>query len=184
MDTKKLETALEDIFVKKAPALPASAKKAIAEYLPWINLVLGFFGLWSTYWLWQWAHTVNRLAEYVNYWSAAVGAPTEPVSRMNLFVWLSIAGMLAQAILYLLAFSPLKARKKSGWNLLFYAMLVYVVVGLVGIFIGGSYGGFGRFIGNVIGAAIGMYFLFQIKSEYQGKPTPVAPNKEANSDKK
>lgn len=176
MDTNKLEVALEDIFVKKAPALPQNAKKVIADMAPWITLVLGVLSLWSAYWLWQWAHTVNRLADYVNQWSAAFGAPVEPVNRMSFFVWLSLVAMIVQAAIYVIAFSPLKERKMAGWKWLFYATLMNIVVGVIGLFNESAYGGFSGLLGTLIGAAIGFYFLFQLKSEYQGKkPAAVAP---------
>lgn len=184
MDTTKLETALEDIFVKKAPALPQSAKKVLVDIAPWITLVLGVLSLWSAYWLWQWAHTVNRIADYVNQWSAALGAPVEPVSRMSFFVWLSLVAMVLQAAIYIIAFSPLKERKISGWKWLFYALLLNVVVGLVGLFNESSYGGFGGLLGTLVGAAIGLYFLFQLKSEYQGKKAVAAVSETKPEEKK
>lgn len=177
MNTKQLEKSLDDIFVKKAPALPISAKRLIVKYLPWLALVIGVLSLVSSYWLWQWAHTVDRWADYVNSWSAQLGVEMEPVSRMSLFVWVSLAVMLTQAVIYIAAFSPLKARQKKGWNLLFYATLIYVVVGFVSIFIS-SYGGFGRFVGDIIATVVGLYFLFQIKSEYLSNKagSPVTKN--------
>lgn len=165
MDTQKLETALEDVY-KKAPALPASAKKLIVEWLPWINLVAGAWTLLVAYWLWQWAHTVNRWVDYVNEWNAALGTPTVHVNRMSVTVWLSLAVLVANAVIYLVAFPALKDRKMSGWRLLFLAALFNVVAGVVLLFT--DYGSFGNLFGSVVSTAIGLYFLFQIKSEYAG----------------
>ena len=64
------------------------------------------------------------------------------------------------------AFSGLKARKKSGWNLLYYALLLNLAYGIVMAFT--NYGGFSYLIGAVIGSAIGLYLLFQIRSSYLG----------------
>lgn len=170
MNITKLETSLNDIFVKKAPALPEKAKTIIVQFIPWVTLVLGILAGLSALWLWQWAHTVNQLANTVYEWSSSYGVTTQAVDRMNIFVWISLLIMLVQAVIYIMAFSPLKSRKKSGWNLLFYASLLYVAYGFVSIFID-SYGGFGRFIGDLIGAAIGLYFLFQIREHYLSKNT-------------
>ena len=167
-----LENSLEDIFVKKAPPLPAGGKKAIVEYLPWISGLIGLLTLYTVYVVWDWAHFASRLTDYANSISAAYGGPTVVTERLTLFIWISMAVLAVEAVLYLLAFPALRARKKSGWNLLFYAALLNVVFGLVVLFT--DYGSVGNLIGSLIGSAIGMYFLFQIRSAY-GKGTQAAP---------
>ncbi len=67
-------------------------------------------------------------------------------------------------MIYIAAFPGTKARKKSGWDLLFYALLINVVYGIVVAFT--DYGGFGSLIGSLVGSAIGAYFLFQIRVSY------------------
>jgi hypothetical protein len=163
---QSLENNLEDVFVKKAPALPENGKKAIIEWLPWINLVLGLLSLWAAYALWHWAHLANSLVNYANSLSAAYGGPAVAVNRLSATVWLSLAVLVVQALIYLAAFQALRDRKKSGWDLLFYALLVNVVYGVVVIFT--DYGGFGSFVGSLVGSAVGFYFLFQIRSRYLG----------------
>jgi hypothetical protein len=59
---------------------------------------------------------------------------------------------------------PTKERRKSGWDLMFYAVLLNTVYGLVLLFT--DYGGVGSLIGSLIGTAIGLYFLFQLKPKY------------------
>jgi hypothetical protein len=172
---KSLETSLEDIFVKKAPALPENAKKSIVEYLPWINLVLGVLSLWAAYTLWHWANYANKLVDYANSLSAAYGGSTVAVDRLTPLVWLSLAVLAVMAAVYILAFPALRARKKSGWDLLFYAALLNVVYGLVSMFT--DYGSFSNLLGTVIGSAIGFYFLFQIRGQYLKAPAakPATP---------
>ncbi len=171
-----LEKALASIFVKSAPALPAKAKKALVEWLPWINLVLGILTLLSVYWLWHWAHLANSLINYANQLSQALGVNTVAVHRLTAGIWLALIVLALEAVLYLAAFSPLKARRKAGWNLLFYAALVNILYGLVLLFT--DYGGVGRFLSSLIGSAIGFYFLFQIREAYSGGRSasqPTAP---------
>lgn len=169
----KLESSLNDVFVKKAPfQLPEKAKKVIVKYLPWLNLVLGVLTLWGVYVIWQWAHSVSKVVDTLNQLSNYYGI-SEPVSRsLSIGIWLALIVLLAEALLYIAAFPAIRARKKSGWYLLFYAMLVNVVYGVVILFT--DYGGLGSFIGSLIGSVVGLYFLFQIRSTYLAHQAPAA----------
>ena len=95
---------------------------------------------------------------------------------MGAGMWVAFIVLLAEAAIYLLAFTGLKAVKKVGWNWLFIGSVVNVVYGIVVLFT--DYGGVGHLIGAVIGAAIGWYFLFQIRDRYLGKKVE-APKAEA-----
>jgi hypothetical protein len=165
---QSLENNLEDVFVKKAPALPEGGKKAIVEWIPWVGLILGLLSLWAAYALWNWAHLANNLADYANSISAVYGGPVVDTDRMSVVLWLGLAVMVVQALIYIIAFPALRERKKSGWDLLFYGLIVNVVYGIVTLF--SSYGGFGNFLGSLIGSAIGLYFLFQIRGLYLRAP--------------
>lgn len=164
---QSLETNLNEIFAKNAPQLPANAKKVIVEYLPYINLILGILTLAAAYSLYNAAHAVNSLVDYANNLSAAYGGTKIAVSHLTATVWLAIAVLVVEAVLYIAAFPGTKARKKAGWDLLYYALLINVVYGIVAAFT--DYGGVGRLVGSVIGSAVGFYFLFQIRGNYLGK---------------
>ena len=161
-----LEKSLDDLFVKQAPALPDGGKKFIVQYLPWINLILGLISLYTAYVLWHWAHLANSLVNYANSVSAAFGGAPVAVNRLSIGLWIGIAVLAVEALLYIAAFPGTKARKKSGWNLLYYALLLNIVYGVVVLFT--DYGGVGNLVGAVIGSAIGLYLLFQIRSSYSG----------------
>lgn len=161
---KSLEKNLSDIFVDKAPALPENGKKFIVEWLPWISLILGLLSLYTAYVLWNWAHVANNLAEYANNLNQLYGNPAVSVERMSAVLWLSLAVLVVTAVIYVLAFPALKARKKKGWDWLFYALLLNVVYGVVVLF--SDYGGVSNLLGTLIGSAIGLYFLFQIRGHY------------------
>jgi hypothetical protein len=169
---QSLENSLNDVFVKKAPALPANGKKALVEYLPWINLLFGVLAIYTAYVLWHWAHLVNGLVNFANSLSAAYGGTPVVANRLTVTVWLSMGVMAAQGLIYLAAFSGLRARKKSGWNLLFYGLLLNVVYGVVVLF--SSYGSAGNLVAAVVESAIGFYLLFQVRSSY-GKAPAAAP---------
>jgi hypothetical protein len=158
-----LEKKLNQIFVKQAPALPPGSKKALVQYLPWINLVLGLWSLYTLYLVWHWAHYTNSLINYANSLGAIYGGPTT-LNRLDFGIWLGLLVLAVEALLYLCAFPGTRDRKKSGWNLLFYALLVNATYGVVILFT--SYGGFGSLFASVISSAIGLYLLFQIRSSY------------------
>ncbi|HEY5442242.1 MAG TPA: hypothetical protein VIJ68_01750 [Candidatus Saccharimonadales bacterium] len=159
-----LEKSLSDIFVKQAPELPRSGKKALVEYLPWANLILGLLALLALYGLWHWAHLGNGLINYADSLSSAYGVPAATAHRLTFGIWLGVLVLILEAGLYLMAFPATRDRKKSGWNLMFYALLVNIVYGLIMSLT--SYGGFGSLVGALIGSTIGLYLLFQIRPSY------------------
>ena len=169
-----LEKSLEGVFVKSAPKLPEGGKRFLVQWLPWLNLIAGILTLWSVYALWHWAHLADGLVNYVNQLSAAYGGTTVGIHRLSATVWLGLAVLAVEGILFLMAFSPTKARAKRGWDLMFYALLVNLVYGILVIFT--DYGGVGNFVGYLIGTVIGLWLLFQIRGKYSGKGSaPVAP---------
>jgi hypothetical protein len=174
-----LETALNDVFGKKAPALPKSGKDFLVSYVPYISLIIGLFSVASLWSLWHWAHVANRLIDYANQINRMYGTHQMMASRMTIGIWISLAVLLVEAFLYLAAFGPTKAREKIGWNLLFYATLVNVVYGFILMFT--DYSGAGSFIGTLIGSAIGFYFLFQIRDRYLGSTSTSAEHKKTKT---
>ena len=163
-----LETNLNDLFVKKGPVLPESAKNAIVDFLPWASLVVGVFTLLNVYWLWHWAHWANALVNYANTLNALYGTPTATVSRLTVMVWVGLIVLLVEGLLYVGAFFGTKDRKKSGWDLLFYALLVNVVYGVVMLFT--SYNNVSNLLGTLVWFVVGGYFLFQVRSHYLKQP--------------
>lgn len=159
----KLESTLESTF-NSGPKLSENAKNLIVQYLPWLNLLAGVASLWAAYALWHWAHLVSGLANYYNQLSAAYGGSTIAGDRMSIGLWLGLAIVALEGVLFLMAFPATKARAKRGWNLMFYAALVNLAYGIVLIFT--DYGSVGNFIGYAIGTVIGLWILFQIKPKY------------------
>ena len=168
---KSAETSLEDIFLKQAPSLPANAKKVIVEWLPWINLVVALLTLWSVWNLWDWAHRINKGIEIINQSSSNLLTGAPQVSKLSFGIWIGLLIMTVEAAIYLMAFSALRARQKRGWDLLFLGLFINLLYGLVIMFT--SYGGFGNFIGSLLGSTVGFYFMFQIRDLYLKKTVVV-----------
>jgi hypothetical protein len=162
-----LEKSLNEIFGEKAPyKIPKSGRETLVKIAPWLSLASGIFGIISALGLWRAAHRVNEVINSVNQFSAAFGAPVQKAPTLGLFFWLSLVMLVVFALLALLAFPGLKAKKKTtGWNLMFFSSIASVLYGLVSLFYDG--GGVSSFVGTLIGTAIGLYLLFQVRSHYK-----------------
>lgn len=161
-----LEKWLDGVYAK-APALPTGARDWIANNAWWITLIGGLLGLWGTYSLWQVAQWGDGWIQYANQASDYYGAAPAAATGFSATIWVVVIVAAVQAVLSLLAVSGLKAHRKGGWNLLFYSALLSVATAVLYLFT--SNYGFGNFLGSLIGCAIGLYFLFQIRSHFLPK---------------
>ena len=162
-----LEKQLNDVFVTKAPyQLPEKAKKWIVEYSPIIGVVFGILGLLAAFGLWNAAHVTNSLVDYSNALSKAYGNG-QTVSKLGVSFYLAFVALLATSIIPIVAYPGLKARSKAkGWNLLFISALVSLAYGILNAFYQGSVM---SLLSTLLGSAIGLYILFQIREFYNGK---------------
>ncbi|MGA3150112.1 MAG: hypothetical protein ABSD10_00630 [Candidatus Saccharimonadales bacterium] len=165
MDTlNKLENWLASVY-KGTPKLRSESKKSIVNLWPVVALVLGALQLIAAYELWHWGHRVNQVANLVNSITQYYGGSNLGV-HLNAFYWASLVAVLIDGVILLAAYSGLKKRQKSGWNLLFYGTLLNLVYGVFSAF--NNYGGVGSLILQIIVSAIVFYFLFQIRDQYTG----------------
>jgi hypothetical protein len=164
---RELENKLAELY-KGAPDLPKKAKDAIVEYWPYVVLVLGVLQLLAALALWRLADATERLADFGNALSAYYGGQAVSISAFDkTMIYAGVGLLVVEAVIMLMAVSPLLKRQRKGWELLFLVSLLQVVYAVVLIFVDGR--GVGGFIGSLIGAAIGFYFLFQIRDYYKGK---------------
>jgi len=137
----QLIKSLDDIFVKKAPVqLPNHVKEWIVKYGPIVDLVLLVLAL-----------PIVLAAFAISVFSL----PFVPAAAQGGFtlVWFFVAGYF---LLRALALPGLFARKKAGWNFLFYAALLNLVGDVLTL----------HLLSAVVGTIIWFYFLFQIRSKY------------------
>lgn len=161
----QLETKLGDLY-KGLPNIPDKYRKTLVDAMPWLSLVVGVLSLLAVLSIWRWVHVADQAANYVNSLSAIYGAGQVVTNSWSLMLWLGLIALLVQAVIYLAAFPGLRERKKKGWNLLFYGALLNITYGVIVLFT--SYGGFGQLLGSLIGSAIGLYLLYQVRSSYTG----------------
>lgn len=148
---KPLEKRLDKAFTKDVPKLSPDSKRSLVDYLPWISLVLGLIALYSAWALWHWAHLVNTLLPALS-------------NHMNFGLWLGLIVLVVEGLFYVAAFPGTRDHKTSGWELLFYALVINVAYGVVMLFT--AYGGLFTLFETLIGSAIGFYFLFQVRHNY------------------
>lgn len=142
----ELIEALQKWF-DKAPALPTNAKDILVRITPIVVLIFGILGIVGAL---AGLGALTVLAPFSVY-----GGTRAMVSYGNGFIATLI--WLGSAVLLLAAFPGTRARKLQGWTFLFWSE----VVSLIGSFVAFS------FFSGVIGALIGFYLLFQIKSHYK-----------------
>ena len=171
---------------KKAPfQLPPKVRKPLADYLWALALVGGVLQLLGAYGLWEAGHRYDKLVDYANTISSYYGGPSVAPDHIGLFYYLSLISMAVVGVMLLLAAPNLKNMKKDGWNMLFYVTIVEVVASVF-LLLTSYYGGFGDFIGGLIGAAVGAYLLFQVRDHFLGHKVAGAKAAEhhAHEDKK
>lgn len=167
----KLESWLDERLNKKAPVqLPPDGRKSLAGALWWIALIVGILQLWGAWVLWSLGHTAQRTVDYL---SQVYGASVNERIDLGLFYWFSLVCVAVVAVVMLLAAPKLKQMKKSGWDLLYYAMLLNALFAVLRLFSGVD-GIFSGFLGAVVGTVIGAYLLFQTRDQFSGKHTAVS----------
>ncbi len=166
---KQVESLMEEYLVKKAPfQIPNNGRKTIAEWMPWISLVVGVLSLLAAWSLWQSGHRVNELVDYANDYLRAYGADTSPVAELGVLFYVALGALVVQGALMLYAFPGLKERKlSSGWTILLVSSLINLVYGIFVAFT--NYGTFSNLFMSAIGTLVGLYILAQIRDQYSVK---------------
>ena len=131
-------------WYSQLPALPRNWKDVIVQIAPWLALIFGIIGVLGSLVA---VGLLTFLAPFILI-GGGIGAASGGVIGAIL--------ALVASVLLLLAFPGTRARKISGWNLLFWSEVASVVSTIVALSVGG-----------VVGALIGFYILFQIKSYYK-----------------
>ena len=158
-----LEKMLDGLFKKIDLKLPESATKWLSSNVWWLTAIGGVLSLWSAWSFWRVGHLTDKLVDWANEISKMYGVTTA-VHHLGVLWYVSLAVIIVQAVILLLAVMPLKEQKKVGWNWLFYGMLVSIIAGVVELFVPGY--GFASLFGFAIGSFIGGFFLFQLRAHF------------------
>jgi hypothetical protein len=162
-----LENRLDKLLGKGSPyQMREKNKRALAGAAWAIALIIGILQAWGALAFWRLGHVVNGTIINANFaYGGAVLAP-----QLDTFFYISFIVIAVDAVLLLLAVSPLKDLRKHGWDLLYYSLLINVVYGFLRAFSSVG-GGLGEFIVELFFSALVGYFLFQIREIFMaGKP--------------
>lgn len=135
-------------WFSKFPPLPKNATDVLVQVMPFIALIFGILGI------------------VVSIGGLGILTATSPLSFLGGASTVSAYGTgfiasivyLAASVLLLAAFPGIKAKKYQGWKLLFWSEVVSLIGGVIGL---------SSIVSGLIGALIGFYLLFQIKSHYK-----------------
>jgi len=171
---RKVEDKLADLF-KDLPALPKNVKETLAQVWPWLALIFGLLQVAAAWGLWRLMDTIQQVDQAYGYLAQYVQI-TDPISSTDkVFIWVGIAVLIVNAVILLMAFAPLKARLRKGWDLIFLGALLNVVYSVISIFIEGR--GFGTFVVSLLGSAVTFYLLFQVREKFGGKQPATSAKK-------
>jgi len=138
-----LEGSLESIF-SKLPALPESARKSLADWMPWIIIIVAVISLPAILAIFSLGALLGPFAA----WGGIhVGAQ----------YYISWILFLVAFVMELMAVKGLISKSMSGWKMIFYATLVYALGQLIDV----------NIFSLIISTGISLYLLFQIKSYYK-----------------
>lgn len=141
-----LEAWLIPIF-SNLPHMPEDWRKVVTDIIPWLSLIFGVLGL------------IGLLG------SGMIGMIFSPLIVLGgglrgILLLVNIVLGIACSVFSILAFKPLQAMKKTGWDYSFYTLCISTVSTLIGMI--AMMGG----IGSVIFTLIGAYLLFEIRARY------------------
>lgn len=165
ISVRKLENKIEG-WLKPIPHLPSTWRKWVADNIWWIVAIsvvmsaLAIFALLSAVLATSAVFTVNS-----NLWHSY-----GPFEHTGWWVFSSMVSLLFMAVVTIItagSINPLKNMKKKGWDLLFLVFIVKIVAEIVNLLISLNIFLFlSSLVGVALGAAIGAYLLFEIRSYF------------------
>ncbi len=141
------EKKLEEIF-KQAPRMGEKWQMLFVENLHWligVVVILSILVVIPTLWM------LGLL--FKGFFSF----------KMILPILIGLPIMLINLYLCITAYTPVKDRKKLGWNKMFYMELLWVAYTVISIFTTSASG----FVSSLIGIVLCFYILFEIKKHYK-----------------
>jgi len=137
-----------DKYYVKLPKFPKGLNNFIVSVSPWLALIFGILAI------------IFGISSFGTFSFVSPFAVVAGVGGYALTALLSTIVLLAQGVIELMAFSPLRRREIRGWNLLFYSIILSVASSIVTLNVFSV-------LNSLIGVLIGYYILYQVKSYYK-----------------
>ena len=134
---------LEDLFLKKAPAIPENIKEVIVKYGPYLSLVILIISLPAL----LFAFSVNAFMMPLSYLGG---------SSSGMHFSFSSLFMIVTLVLEALAIPGLFKRTRSGWNFVYYATILNAVYSLVNF----------NLFNLLVSTGLSLWVLYQIRGYY------------------
>lgn len=163
---RKLEETVASWY-KNAPHLPVDVSRWIANNVWWLVLVGIIVGALVVLGAISATFFAGALLAGLG---GALGAAIGGLAFVAVFISLLFAIVIL--VLLAMAYGPLKAKNKKGWDLLFVVMLLNVVSLAVTLLL--TFDIFGTLWG-LLWAAVGGYFLFEIRQYFLSKKVEAKP---------
>lgn len=167
----KLENTIGGWF-KNVPHLPKGGKKWLANNLWWIALISAIIGILGVLIL-----VPAVLIAFTSILAGEFETAYNPAFYV-LSIVVSLVSLIATTALTCFAIAPLKAKRKTGWSLIFLSLVVSFVLGVVAsvlqavaLLMSNTNGVVSLVTGlivSIVGFYAGAYFIFEIR-EYFGK---------------
>ncbi len=138
-----LEKEMRDLFAK-FPEFPDSLREILVKIAPWAVAIYAFLALLGLL-------AAVGLGSILNLGSLGIYSYGSTWQY-----WISIIGGGLMAFIYIMAFTPLRARKIRGWNLMYYAFLLSLIIYALTF----------QIFSLIIGFLIGGWILFQVRPKY------------------
>lgn len=172
MEVQKRMSALKNLeqtlvqWQKQSPVhLPATWRRWLGDNSWWLVIIgviaaaLSVIGsLRTLLWAEDLMRTTRQFAE-----SLGVAVPNTGL-MYDVSLWISVATLAVVALIQLQSIQPLREKKKSGWDLLFLAMIISLTGSLISGLVGGAI--LSTVIGLAIAAVIGWFILFEIRGQF------------------
>lgn len=165
----KLETRFASWY-KNAPHLPVGGQKWLADNIWWLVLIMTILGVMGVLGL---LGVIAAATIALTAFSGPFGIVIGGIALIIALVAMTV--MLINIVLYSLAISPLKAKRKKGWTLVFATVLVSLISVVVAFLFTFE---FFSFLWGLTMAAVMAYFLFEIR-EYFGNGIGESPAESA-----
>lgn len=159
---QSLETKLNELFVKNAPALPEGFRKWLGTYA-WVFALIGLV-----------LGAISCLALLPLIGLGSIIGSSVGDNGFVFFIWVSLLVLIGYTILLGVATPKLKRMEKSGWDLIFYSNLFFIAYNLFNWLRYINFGSIFGLIWDLLWAAAGLYFVFQVRSQFTGKTASAA----------